>query len=79
MMIHDNIDVECRRLLQRDGWTTKVLWTVFKRERVQVINAGRFFFFFLPSFFLFGRRGSDNFRLQTQTDFIPRSFYMCMR
>ena len=57
MMIHDNIDVECRRLLQRDGWTTKVLWTVFKRERVQVINAGRFFFLFPSIVFSFWPQG----------------------
>lgn len=42
MMLHENI-VECRRLLQHDGWTTNVLWAVFKRQRVQVINGGRVF------------------------------------
>ena len=50
MMIHENI-VECHRLLQHDGWTTNVLWAVFKRQRVQVINGGRDFF--LLSFFFF--------------------------
>ena len=48
MMIHENI-VEYRRLLQHDGWTTNVLWAVFKRQRVQLINGGRVFV--LPSFF----------------------------
>ena len=53
MMLHENI-VECRRLLQHDGWTTNVLWAVFKLQRVQITSMVVAFFFFRVFFFAAG-------------------------